>query len=193
MQMIVGCQSRSFMSLDLSWAHQPDISPLLLLCRCVAYPKWLTSEKKRKSWEWLKNALLISLDWQRAHRPNISLLLHISGCPADSKWSVSTLSIQVDAALRGRFVDLTWLMVSASARDLASFILTWFRFIFKAVNVWRKWESWRWVARAYCWHHLIHSLCAWPQMVLPDHTDIRSWDTEQSIFEQSDKDDLLYA
>ena len=102
-----------------------------------------------------ESRLLISHDWLSVHQPDISRLLRPSDSTKHSECWVSTANEKGDDMLWKEIANLTWLILSASARELDPSTPIWLYSRSRVVRVYRKWGRWRCVEEADCWSHLI--------------------------------------
>ena len=83
----------------------------------------------------------MSLDSFEAPPQQLSLLPHLSGYLGYSEWWGSISSDADRGVLEGYTLHLTWLILSASAREVAPSTPIWLSCIFKVVRVYIKWWS----------------------------------------------------
>ena len=127
--------SRLWFTPGWSWAHHPVISLLHHLSGCISDSEWWVSRRSDTTTICDRSILLISLHWSWVHLPVISLLSHLSGRMLDPDWWVSRESDGKEHVWWEQILDLTWLILSASASDLALSASIWSYVRFRVVSV----------------------------------------------------------
>lgn len=147
-----------FILLDWSLTHLLDGSLLHDLFDCGLDAEWSVPKRNCCNINIFDSLFIRLPDWSWAHSPNISLLHSLSDYNADQEWWVSEKDENVDEFSHS-VIHFTWLIVSASAKRLASsdFIGHWCRS--RVVNVWTEWWEERHILRAddMC----TNELCSW--------------------------------
>ena len=132
-----------WIALDYSWVRRPLIP---LLHHRSGYPIgpdwWVSTESDREENVCDGRRLLISLDWLWVHRPVILLLQSVYRYMIDQQWWMSTGNVGDVGAWWKKIVDLTRLIFSASATDLAASQPMRFDDRSRVVIVYR--EGWMW-------------------------------------------------